>query len=80
MLETLLESNSKKSRSIAGAVTSVAAHTALIVAAVYATAQARSERHSPPETVRPVNIPRAIAPTRVPSATMPSQAPPIARS
>ena len=40
MLETLLESNSKTSRSIAGAITSVAAHTALIVAAVYATAQA----------------------------------------
>ena len=79
MLETLLESNSKKSRSIAGAITSVAAHTALIVAAVYATAQARSERHSPPETVRPIYIPRAIAPARVTSAATPSQAPPIAR-
>lgn len=79
MLETLLESNSKKSRSIAGAITSVAAHTALIVAAVYATAQARSERHSPPQTVRPVYIPRAITPTRVTSATTASQARPIAR-
>jgi len=79
MLETLLESNSKKSRSIAGAITSVAAHTALIVAAVYATAQARSERHTPPQTVRPVYIPRPITPTRVKSATTPSQARPIAR-
>ena len=73
MLETLLESNSKTSRSIAGAITSVAAHTALIVAAVYATAQARSERPIPREIVRPVYIPRAIAPTRVTSATSPRQ-------
>ena len=78
MLETLLESNSKKSRSIAGATTSVAAHTALIVAAVYATAQARSERPRPPETVRPVYIPRAIAPTRVAPAPTPRQTRPIA--
>ena len=79
MLEMLLESNSKKSRSIAGAITSVAAHTALIVAAIYATAQARSERPRPPETVRPVYIPRAIAPTRVTSATAPQQTRPLAR-
>lgn len=81
MLETLLESNSKKSRSIAGAITSVAAHTALIVGAVYATAQARSERHTPPETVRPVYIPRAmtLTPTRVASAPTPRQTRPIAR-
>jgi periplasmic protein TonB len=80
MLGTLLESNSKKSRSIAGAITSVAAHTALIVAAVYATAQARSERRSPPETIRPLYMPRPITATRVPSAATPSQSRPIARS
>jgi protein TonB len=80
MLETLLESNSKKSRSIAGAITSVGAHTALIVAAVYATAQARPERPKPPESVRPVYIPRATAPTRVTSATTPRQTrPPVRR-
>ena len=79
MLETLLESNSKKSRSIAGATTSVAAHTALIVAAVFATAQARSERRSPPETVRPVYIPRAMTPTRVASGATPRHTRPIAQ-
>lgn len=77
MLETLLESNSRTSRSVAGAITSVAAHTALIVAAVYATAQARAERPKPPETVRPVYIPRAIEPTRVSSATAPRQTRPL---
>lgn len=79
MLETLLESNSKKSRSIAGAITSVAAHTALIVGAVYATAQARFERHAPSETIRPVYIPRAMTPPRVASAPTPRQTRPIAR-
>jgi periplasmic protein TonB len=79
MLETLLESNSKASRSIAGAITSVVAHTALIAAAVYATAQAHPERPKPPETVRPVYIPRATTPTRVTSATTPRQTRPLAR-
>ena len=78
MLETLLESNSKTSRSIAGAITSVAAHTALIVAAVYATAQARSERPQPPETVPPIYIPHPMARARVTSATTPRQTRPHA--
>src|SRR3954471_12607346 len=41
MLDTLLESRGKKHRSVGGAVVSVCAHTTLIAAAVYATAQAR---------------------------------------
>jgi periplasmic protein TonB len=79
MLETLLESNSKEGRSIAGAITSVAAHTALIVAAVYATAQARPAHPIHREIVRPVYIPRATAPARVTSAAPPAQARPLAR-
>ena len=43
MLNRLLESKAKRERSVAGAVASVATHTALIGVAVYATAQARVE-------------------------------------
>jgi periplasmic protein TonB len=52
MLDTLLESRARVGRPIAGTLVSIGAHTALIAAAVYATAQARtspvSPRHSPP--------------------------------
>ena len=65
MLETLLESRSRRRRSSGGALVSVAAHTALIAAALYATAEARMKPHSAIETVRPVYFPptpiRAVA-------------------
>ena len=54
MLETLLESKSRRERSAGGAILSVTAHTALIAAALYATAQARVQPAQFPETVRPV--------------------------
>src|SRR3954469_16185436 len=65
MLETLLESRSRKARSATGTVVSVTAHTVLIAAAVYATAQARV---SPPTVLtmaRPLYFPppvRAVHP------------------
>ncbi len=57
MLETLLESKSKKERTAAGAIVSVATHTVLIAAALYATAQARVQPSAPGETVRTVYFP-----------------------
>jgi len=56
MLETLLESRPKGSRSTAGAIASVTAHTALIAAAVFATAQARVQPRAV-EVVRPIYFP-----------------------
>jgi len=58
MLETLLESKLKRERSAGGAIVSVTAHTALIAAALYATAQARVQPAEFPETVRTVYFPR----------------------
>jgi protein TonB len=68
MLETLLESKPKTRRSAGGAVVSVTAHTALIAAALYATAQARVEpaRSAPP--VRPIYFPLPQTPTQTASA------------
>ena len=57
MLETLLESKSKRERSAGGAMVSVTAHTALIAAALYATAHARVQPAESAETVRPVYFP-----------------------
>lgn len=54
MLETLLESKSRRERSAGGAILSVTAHSALIAAALCATAQARVQPAQFPETVRPV--------------------------
>ena len=59
MLENLLESRSKKGRSVGGVISSVTAHTALIGAALYATAQARVPPAGIPEVVRPLFIPPA---------------------
>jgi protein TonB len=53
MLNRLLESKVKRERSFTGAVASVAAHTALIGVAVYATAQARVDALSV-QVIRPV--------------------------
>lgn len=57
MLETLLESRSKRGRSVGGALTSITAHTVLIGVALYATAQARVTPTSISEVVRPVFFP-----------------------
>lgn len=57
MLETLLESKSNRGRSVGGAITSITAHTVLIGAALYATAQARVKPSITPEVVRPVFFP-----------------------
>jgi periplasmic protein TonB len=62
MLETLLESKSHGRRSPGGAIASVTAHTALIAAALYATAQARVEPSRSPETVRPIYFPSPVIP------------------
>ena len=69
MLETLLESKSKRSRSTSGAIISVTIHTLLIAAALYATAQARPKPARPPEMIRPVYIPRATPPIVAASPT-----------
>lgn len=72
MLETLLESRSNGSRSAAGAIASVTTHTALIAAAVFATAPARVQPRAPAEIVRPVyfppNVPQVHTPRSAPAA------------
>jgi protein TonB len=72
MLETLLESRPKGSRSTAGAIASVTTHTALIAAAVFATAQARVQPRVSAETVRavyfPPNVPQVHTPRSAPAA------------
>jgi protein TonB len=69
MLETLLESRSKRGRSVGGAITSITAHTVLIGAALYATAQARVKPTSSPEVVRPFFIPPARSIASSPTTT-----------
>ena len=59
MLDRLLESKAKRERSTTGALVSVAAHTALIGIAVYATAQARVDMAQSAQVVRPVYFPSA---------------------
>ena len=60
MLATLLESKAKKERSQAGVALSVGAHSVLIGAALYATAQARPEPSKSTEMVRPLYFPTAV--------------------
>jgi protein TonB len=69
MLETLLESRPKGSRSTAGAIASVTTHTALIAAAVFATAQARVQPMPPAEIVRPVYFPPSVPQVRTSRST-----------
>ncbi len=57
MFDTLLESKSKRERSAGGAAASVAAHAAIIGAAVLATAQARVMPRLNPEAIRTVYFP-----------------------
>jgi len=68
MLETLLESKPKTRRSAGGAVVSVTAHTALIAAALYATAQARVEPARSPQPIRPIYVPLPETPAQTASA------------
>lgn len=69
MLETLLESKPKGSRFTGGAIASVTTHTALIAAAVFATAQARVQPRAAAEIVRPVYFPQATPQVRVARST-----------
>ena len=69
MLETLLESKPKGSRSTAGAIASVTTHTALIAAAVFATAQARVQPRAPAEIMRPVYFPPSTPQVHTPRST-----------
>ena len=57
MLETLLESKSRTDRSIGGAMVSVTAHSALIAAAIYATANAGVRTTKLSDIVHPVYFP-----------------------
>jgi protein TonB len=69
MLETLLESKPKGSRSTAGVIASVTTHTALIAAAVFATAQARVQPRAQAETYRPVYFPPSTPQVHTPRST-----------
>ena len=69
MLATLLESKAKKERSQAGVALSVGAHSVLIGAALYATAQARPGPSKSTEIVRPLYFPPPAA-HAAPSQTM----------
>lgn len=66
MLETLLESRVRARRSTGSTVASVAAHTALIACALYATAQARVEVGKPAEVLRRVYVPIKTTATATP--------------
>jgi protein TonB len=70
MLTRLLESKANHERSVSGAVASVAAHTALIGLAIYATAQARVEAARPVQVVR--FHPFEVAPATRPAPSQPS--------
>jgi protein TonB len=64
MLETLLESKSRKGRSAGGAMASVATHTVLIAGALYATAQARPSPERPREVISRFYVPPSPPPAR----------------
>jgi protein TonB len=76
MLATLLESKAKRERSQAGVALSVGAHSVLIGAALYATAQARPEPSKSTEIVRALYFPPAAhaAPSHAAAASI-NQAP-----
>jgi protein TonB len=73
MLKTLLESKSRRDRRLAGGLVSVTTHTALIAAALYATAEGRVPTPQTRDMVRPVYFPPAwhLAPTASPSTSQP---------
>ena len=62
MLDRLLESKAKRERSATGAIASITAHTAVIGAALYATAQPRAGVGKPLEVVRAVYFPQPTTP------------------
>jgi protein TonB len=62
MLETLLESRSRRERSVKGTFASVVTHTMVVAAALYGTAQAHVHPIAAPETVRTVYFPPAQNP------------------
>lgn len=67
MLDRLLASKPARARTAGGAIVSITAHTALIAAAVYATAQARVQATRASESVRSIyfsRIPDRASPTR----------------
>ena len=70
MLNRLLESKAHQERSVGGAVASVAAHTALIGLAIYATAQARVAAAPPTQIVHFRPFP--VAPIRRPAPSVPA--------
>jgi periplasmic protein TonB len=72
MLDRLLESKSQRTRSPAGAILSVTTHTAVIAAAVYATAQAHIAPPIRGETLRPLYFPRPTQTAESPSRSVPS--------
>jgi protein TonB len=77
MLETLLESKSRRERSVKGTIASVVTHTTLVAAALYGTAQAHGHPIAAPETVRTVYFPPARSPestVRPTTATPPHSA------
>jgi protein TonB len=80
MLDRLLESNSRKERSTGVAVVSVTAHTAIIAAAIYATAQARVQPHRIDDTVSRVYFPRQLAPALTHSQQVTPRQPLYSRS
>lgn len=79
MLETLLESKSNGGRSAGGAIASVTAHTALIAAALYATAQGHLEPSRTAEIVRAVYFPPAAHLVSAASPAITPQRPSVSR-
>lgn len=80
MLETLLESRSRKGRSATGATVSVAAHTLLIAGAVYATAQARPAPARSREVISRFYVPPSPAPAARATPATKGQARPAGRT
>jgi protein TonB len=75
VLQTLLESRSKKVRSTGGAIASVVAHSALIGTALYATARAGDRTAKVPEPYEHVVVFPATAPTQTTTASHSHRAP-----
>jgi protein TonB len=69
MLDNLLESKPKGYRSTAGTIASVTTHTALIAAAVFATAHARVQPRVSAETLRAVYFPPSAPQVHTPRST-----------
>lgn len=81
MLERLLESGFRPERSVSGTIASVTGHTALVAAALYATAQAHNNLRTPEHIehayyVAPSHLAPVISPTRsTQAAHVPTQRP-----